>query len=76
MLAKYFSIHTNRLTTSNSSTFHITNSSTENTITKKNSAIIEDDNFHFSDYLNDLDNKNKDQSILPNDHQKKLSKFR
>ena len=70
MLAKYFSTYTNRPTTSNSSTSHITNSLAENTVAEKNLATIEGDNVHFSDYLNDSDNENEDQSAPPNDHQR------
>lgn len=75
MLAKYFNTHTNRLTILNSSIFYIRNILAGNTIAEKNLVIIKDDNFHFSDYLNDLDNDNKDQSGSLNDHQRHLQNF-
>lgn len=70
MLAKYLSTHRSRLTTSTSFASHIPNSrAAKNSAAEKNPAIIEDEDFHFSDYLNDSDDENKDQSALPNDHQ-------
>ena len=70
MLAKYLSTHKSRLTTSTSSTSYVRNSrAAKNTAVEKNPATIKDDNFHFSDYLNDSNDKNEDQSALPNDHQ-------
>ena len=70
MLAKYLSTPISRLTTATSSVSYVTNSrAAKNTAAEKNPVTIEDDNFHFSDYLNDSDDQNKDQSALPNDHQ-------
>lgn len=58
MLAKYLSTHRSKLTTSTSSTSHIPNSrAAKNSAAEKNPAIIDDENFHFSDYLNDSDDE-------------------
>lgn len=75
MLIKYFGTHINRLTILNSSISCIRNILAEHTMVEKNLVIIKDDNFHFSDYLNDLDNENKDQSGSLNDHQTHLQNF-
>lgn len=70
MLAKYLSTDTSKLTTSTLSIFYVRNSQAGKNITaKKNPTTIKDDNFYFSDYLNDSENKNEDQNGLPNDHQ-------
>lgn len=47
----------------------------KNIAAEKNPAIVEDKNVYFSNYLNDLDNKNKDKSILLNDYQNSSQNF-
>lgn len=67
MLTKYFSTPTNKLTNSISSFYHITNSQAAKYIAaKKNKATIDNDNFNFDNHLNNLNNKNENQNMLPN----------
>lgn len=68
MYAKYFNIYTNKSIISNLSTFYIINSLAKNTIVEKNLTTIKDNNSYFSNYYNNLDNENKNQNILLNDH--------